>query len=260
MRIVAWNCAGALHRKIDALMALRPDLAVILEAAERGRLIAQAPELAKASLVWVGKNPSKGLLLAGFGTTLLEFDHHRHDDSLHWMAPVTVSGLPGLDQRVHLLGVWSQNASEGKRQKDNPGYLLQALRRYHKFLRSAPAVVAGDFNNNVLWDKPGWKMNHANEIRALASLGLVSAYHVSRGVEAGNEPQPTLYWRRRKTDGYHIDYVFIPEEWSRCSFELTVGGYEDWVTSRLSDHVPLVLEIEPPHRAARPMGYSAASW
>ena len=38
MRLVVWNCAMALHRKIDALMALRPDLAVIPEAAEPGRL------------------------------------------------------------------------------------------------------------------------------------------------------------------------------------------------------------------------------
>ena len=245
MRIVAWNCAGALHCKIDALMALRPDLAVISEAAEPERLVAKAPALDKASLEWVGQNPNKGLLLAGFGTTVLEFDHDRHDDRLHWIAPVAVSGLPGLDQPVHLLGVWSQNASEGKTRKGDPGYLLQALGRYHGFLRSAPAVVAGDFNNNVRWDKSGWKMNHANEIHALANLGLVSAYHVSRGVEAGNEPEPTLYWLRQAADPYHIDYVFIPEEWSKRSFDLTVGRYEDWVNTRLSDHVPLVLEITP---------------
>ena len=89
-------------------------------------------------------------------------------------------------------------------------------------------------------------MNHANEIRALARLGLVSAYHVSRGVEAGNELEPTFYWRRRAVDGYHIDYVFMPEEWSACAFDLTVGPYEEWIGPGLSDHVPLVLEIEPP--------------
>ena len=161
------------------------------------------------------------------------------------MAPVAVSGLPGVGRPVHLLGVWAQNASEGSLRKDNPGFLQRALRRYRNFLRSAPAIVAGDFNNNVVWDRPGWQMNHANEIRALARLGLVSAYHVSRGVEAGEEPEPTLYWRDRTIDGptYHIDYVFMPEEWSQRSFELSVGRYRDWVHPRLSDHVPLVLDI-----------------
>lgn len=31
MRLVAWNCAMALHRKLPALLALAPDLAVISE-------------------------------------------------------------------------------------------------------------------------------------------------------------------------------------------------------------------------------------
>ena len=178
MRIIAWNCAMALHRKIDALMAVRSDLAVIAEAAEPGRLLDRVPALAEASLVWVGRNPNKGLLVAGFGTTRLEFHPHRHDGRLHWIAPVAVSGLPGVDAPVHLLGVWAQNASEGNLRKDNLGFLQRALRRYRRFLRSAPVVVAGNINNHVQWDRPGWWMNHANEIRALARLGLVSAYYV----------------------------------------------------------------------------------
>ncbi len=38
MRLVAWNCAMALHRKFEALLRLRPDVAVIAECAEPGRL------------------------------------------------------------------------------------------------------------------------------------------------------------------------------------------------------------------------------
>ena len=88
---------------------------------------------------------------------------------------------------------------------------------------------------------------------SVARLGLVSAYHVSRGVEAGNEPEPTFYWRRRAVDGYHIDYVFMPEDWSTHAFDVAVGTYEDWVGSGLSDHVPLVLEMARP----RPLGDGA---
>ena len=53
-------------------MALRPDVAVISEAAKPKLLVARAPELADAFLVWVGKYPNQGLLLAGFGTTVLD--------------------------------------------------------------------------------------------------------------------------------------------------------------------------------------------
>ena len=227
-------------------MTLRPDVAVISEVAKPELLVARAPELADASLVWVGKYPNQGLLVAGFGTTVLEFDGHLYDDCLHWIAPVSVSGLPGLDEPIHLLGVCAQNASGGNRRKGNPGPLRQALRRYDGFLRSSPAVVAGDFNNHVRWDKPGWPINHINAVRDLERLGMVSAYHAARGVEAGNEPEPTYFQYRRATGGYHIDYVFMPEEWANRAFTLMVGRYQDWIEPRLSDHVPLVLEITTP--------------
>lgn len=97
----------ALHRKIDALMALRQALAVISEAAEMGRLLDRVPALVESSVVWVGRNPRKGLLLAGFEVTRLEFSRHRHDGRLHWMPPVAVNGLPDLDRPDHLRGVWA---------------------------------------------------------------------------------------------------------------------------------------------------------
>ena len=63
---------------------------------------------------------------------------------------------------------------------------------------------------------------------------------------AGDELEPTFYWRRRAVDGYHIDYVFMPEWWMNATFCLSVGRYRDWVGPGLSDHVPLVLELTPP--------------
>jgi exodeoxyribonuclease-3 len=247
MRLVAWNCAMALHRKLDALTRLRPDVAVISEAAEPARLIAREPAFADASMIWIGSKPNKGLLIAGFGGVRVEMSRHRYDPRLHWMAPVSVHGLPGMTEPLRLLGVWAQNANEGNRQKANPGYLQDALRRYRRFLSGGPAVVAGDFNNHVLWDKPGWRMNHANEIAALSRLGLTSAYHAARGIAAGDETDPTLYWRDRTRDGpaYHIDYIFMRRDWAAMPFRLDVGGFDDWVGPGLSDHVPLTLDIDP---------------
>ena len=162
MRIVAWNCAMALHRKVDALMGLRPDLAIVSEAAEPRRLVARAPSLAEASLVWVGKNPNKGLLVAGFGTTRPAFSRHRHDRRLHWMAPVAVSGLPGVGGPVHLLGVWAQNATEGNLRKDNPGFLQRALRRCCR-------------------RRPGWCVSRGSQICLLRGTSWPGPGLVSRG-------------------------------------------------------------------------------
>ena len=52
----------------------------------------------------------------------------------------------------------------------------------------------------------------------------------------------------RESGGFLADtnYVFMPEEWANRAFTLMVGRYQDWIEPRLSDHVPLVLEITTP--------------
>ena len=122
---------------------------------------------------------------------------------------------------------------------------MTALTRYREFFAEAPTVVAGDFNNNVYWDKPGWAMNQAGCVARLEALGLVSAYHWARGEAQGAERRPTHYWRDRKQDGptYHIDYIFIPRAWTGALQHLRVGRFQPWCGSGLSDHVPLAAEI-----------------
>ncbi|NNF80092.1 MAG: hypothetical protein HKN05_18885 [Rhizobiales bacterium] len=85
------------------------------------------------------------------------------------------------------------------------------------------------------------------KVAILEKLGLVSAYHAYTGETNGEETLPTHYWRDRKKDGptYHIDYIFMPENWLSSIKEFQVGAFEDWCGARLSDHVPLVLDVDP---------------
>jgi len=55
-----------------------------------------------------------------------------------------------------------------------------------------------------------------------------------------------VYWRDRTINGprYHIDYYFIPDEWIKSILNVTVGDFEDWVGRGLSDHVPLIVDID----------------
>ncbi len=239
MRLVAWNCNMALDRKLAALRQLRPDVAVISECACPERLL---PTLGRGGrgleLVWVGRNPHKGLAVLGFRghrVSLLP----EHDPALAFIAPVRVEGPASFN----LLAVWAQNASAGLTRKAEPGPLNLALARYRDFLAAGPAAVAGDFNNNVFWDKPGWAMNHAGTVTRLEALGLVSAYHAARGEAQGAERRPTHYWRDRKKDGptYHIDYIFVPRGWALRG--LRVGNFAAGCGAGLSDHVPLVADI-----------------
>jgi exodeoxyribonuclease-3 len=242
MRLVAWNCNMALHRKFEALRRLEPDIAVICECAEPVRLLARG-ELKGLSgdPVWIGRNPHKGLAIFafnGYAVRLLEGFHA----TLRYIAPVRVTG----PSECNLLAAWAQNASAGMTRKLQSGPLRRALTKYKSFLHGQPAIVAGDLNNNVIWHRPGWRMNHGTAVAILESYGLVSAYHALRGEAQGRESAPTLYWRDRSKDGptYHIDYVFLPERWLRHVREFTIGSFEDWCGSGLSDHVPVVVDID----------------
>jgi exodeoxyribonuclease III len=163
--------------------------------------------------------------------------------SLRYIAPVHVDG----PTQCNLLAVWAQNASAGGIRKHQLGPLRRGLSRYRSFLGERPAVIAGDLNSNTIWDKPGWHINHSTKVRILEeSFGLVSAYHTIRGEAHGQESEPTLYWRDRTKDGptYHIDYVFLPTAWIGKVSHLSIGAFETWCGAGLSDHVPVIVDVD----------------
>jgi endonuclease/exonuclease/phosphatase (EEP) superfamily protein YafD len=241
MRLVAWNCNMALHRKCDALLSLDPDVAVISECAEPERLrrLSKSDWL-DAEPVWIGRSETKGLAVLGFNGYRVRLATARPPE-LRYVAPVRVRGPTDFN----LLAVWAQNASAGVTRKHQHGPLRRALRRYRAFLSDGPTVIAGDFNSNSIWDRPGWRNNHSALVERLRAMGLVSAYHAVTGEAQGRETTPTLYWRDRRRDGptYHIDYIFVPEVWRASLREVSVGGFEDWCGSGLSDHVPVVIDV-----------------
>lgn len=242
MRLVAWNCAMALHRKADALLALEPDVAVVSECADPAILRARgAPAvLLDTAPIWIGDNPNKGLAVFTFNGFSARLDG-AYLPYLRYIAPVHIEG----PMRFRLLAAWAQNASAGTNRKHQLGPLRRSLGKYREFLDAHDVVVAGDLNNNVIWDRPGWRVNHVKVAEALAAMGLHSAYHAITGERPGAETAPTHYWRDRRKDGptYHIDYIFAPGGWLDRVRHFSVGSFEDWCGNGLSDHVPLVLEV-----------------
>lgn len=243
MRLVAWNCNMALHRKYEALLSLRPDVAVISECATPERLVRlSAEDWIEEDPVWIGRHEAKGLAVLTFNgyRARLSSDYW---PNLRDIAPVHVDG----QLNFNLLAVWAQNASGGITRKHQLGPLRRGLARYRRFLAEGPAVVAGDFNNNAIWDRPGWRMNHKASVEIFATMDLVSAYHEIRREPHGEEVEPTIYWRDRKRDGptYHIDYIFLPASWICDVSDFSVGSFDGWCSAGLSDHVPLVVEVTP---------------
>ncbi|MBI3514841.1 MAG: endonuclease/exonuclease/phosphatase family protein [Proteobacteria bacterium] len=242
MRLVAWNCNMALHRKLAALRRLEPDIAVVSECAAPARLaLLGALAGCSSAPVWVGDNPHKGLAVLAFNGYAVRLAAP-FQPTLRHIAPVHVSG----PAEFNLLAVWAQNASDGGIRKHRLGPLRRALTKYARFLGERPAIVAGDLNNNVIWHRPGWRINHGTTVAILERHGLVSAYHALRGEAQGAETVPTLYWRDRTRDGptYHIDYIFLPQPWLARVRAFSIGTFDDWCGRGLSDHVPVVVELD----------------
>ncbi|HEX8844825.1 MAG TPA: hypothetical protein VF791_09295 [Pyrinomonadaceae bacterium] len=235
MRIVIWNCHMGLAKKYRQLLSLKPDLAVIPECAEPSVVQAKADEFVPTSAVWIGENVNKGLAVFSFSSFKLKL-HKAYAPEFRWIAPIEVVG----DYNFNLLAVWaffSTNRPKGYR-----GVVLEALEHYKRFLKSKESVFAGDFNNNVIWDKPRRDYNHSIVTETLRTeFAVESAYHVFNSEPEGAETFPTLYWLWRKENPYHIDYCYIPTSWIRQVTDVRVGSYEDW--RAYSDHVPVVIDV-----------------
>lgn len=230
----------AFHRKLDALMSLHPDVAVISECANPEAFKKKVALPSDAQVVWIGENPNKGLAVIGFNGFEVSL-HTSFEPQIKFIAPVCVRGELTFD----LLAVWAKNTKEEGWSAREKAPFLKAIDKYRQLLQGSNSIVAGDFNNHVRWDKPNHINNHANAIAELEVLGLTSAYHADRAVPHGQESEPTIFWRDRTKNGpsYHIDYVFVPNKWVKSMSEMSVGSYEDWCATKLSDHVPLVVEI-----------------
>lgn len=221
MRIVSWNCAMSFAKKRHLIEALKPDIAILAETAERHIAETEAPFKS-----WVGSNPHKGLGVIGFANR--SYMLHETDALLPWHIPFTVDGL-------NIIGLW---AHARDKELKYVRVTHEIVKRHADFLTSAPSLITGDFNSNTLWDREHPGRNHSMLVQRLEGLGLQSVYHRANGDAHGAETTKTYFHTKKLHFGHHIDYAFLSES---CSGSLAIGNHADWLM--YSDHMPLILDI-----------------
>jgi hypothetical protein len=225
------------ERKLAALHALKPDIAVVSEVACPEKLHSQLPALEGFPIVWVGNKPNKGLAVVSFTGSSLQLDAS-YRPSNQFVAPVHVNGAKSF----RLLATWDNNDRiEGLNRR--PGPLFRCLEDSAEFCSSGDLVVAGDFNNNPRWDKSGGPNNMSVLVQELARRELVSLYHHGTGEAFGSELRGTYWHYRRSVMPYHIDYLFVPTAWLKDLVSFQLGDYDAWCATGLSDHAPLSAEF-----------------
>lgn len=170
MRFVVWNFNMTLHRRLDALASLRPDVAVICECADPKIVRKKSKGGLPDSVGWVGEKKNKGIAVIGMGPWRVRLDE-AYDSSIRHVVPVHVGGpLP-----FRLLAVWAFHRS-GDYDEVGRGPLARRLARYARFCHHPALFVAGDFNNNAIWYNPkNLAHSHAADVAELETRGVFSS-------------------------------------------------------------------------------------
>jgi exonuclease III len=236
LRIVSWNCNMALRHKFDALLSLRPDVAIIQECAEPARAADGRWRPLCHDADWIGFNAQKGLGIFTFGDLSIR-RHQTFSEAFSLYLPVEIHG----SCRFNLLGVWVADARKIPPAATNDP--MAAISFYRPFLTAAPAVVAGDFNRLPQQMSARSKaLPSTSVVELLARAGLENADTVMSDVSGQDALRRTHYHQRHFSRGFVVDYIFVPAAEPARLTAFEVGDPHDWL--RWSDHVPLVAEFD----------------
>ena len=233
MKIISWNCNMAFRKKVDSLMELKPDIAVIQECESDNKI--NHKDIHQS--LWIGKNVNKGVGIFSFNPDLnielIDFDYENN----HWFVPFSIN----KDKIV--TAVWAMNHRDNEiKNKIQPTYRTLTD---NTVIIDKSQIVLGDFNNNTIWDEKG-KKKYSNGIFAdiidvFRKSNFSSLYHSQTDEEFGKELNPTHIWRKSLKTTYHIDYCFMQNSLLNDS-RLDIKNGNKWL--EISDHYPLVINTK----------------
>lgn len=231
MRIVSWNCNGALRKKLPALRQLDADLCIVQECEDPARCPSHEYQAWAQNYLWAGANKNRGLGI--FAKSGIKLEAVPLDTApLELFLPCKVNGS------ISLLATWTREANSPT--FGYIGQLWKFLQKHENFLNTELAALIGDLNSNACWDVWDRWWNHSDVVHQLSGIGLHSLYHHAHNEAQGAESKPTFYMYRNTAKPYHIDYAFLSAKLlhgAKCE----IGSPVTWL--EFSDHMPLVLNI-----------------
>lgn len=226
----------AFRKKADLILAHRPDILIVPECEHPDKLKFNFDTPLPQDIIWYGANPHKGLGVFSYSKHKLKL-LDIHNPEFKNVLPLAVTGGQ-FD--FTLFAVWANNP------QDRDGHYItqvwKAIHYYESLLLDRKTILIGDFNSNVIWDRPRREGNHSTVVQKLEAKGIFSAYHKFHGQIQGQEQHPTLYMYRHLDKPYHIDYCFASADFIDKITNVEVGNYDDW--TQHSDHKPLSVTFD----------------
>jgi exodeoxyribonuclease-3 len=233
MRIISWNCRGAYHKKIDKIIELDPDIAVIQECENLEKLRVSSQEKIPLKSYWFGgfyKPRGVGV----FFYKDYEILSTEYDTSIEFIIPMKIRN----NQDFYLFAVWAMAPKDKKR-----SYTYQierALERYKAILKNNDSILIGDYNSPHI-EKPN-ELTGVRVVELFKKLGIFSAYHEFHKKEYGEHNHPTFYCNKKRDFPHMLDYCFASKSTINNICKVDVGRFEDWI--KYSDHCPLIIDIK----------------
>ncbi len=231
MKIITWNCSGALRNKYENLSIFSADIYVIQECEDPSRANNKAYSQWRQNYLWIGDNKNKGVGIFAkddIDLTPLDWSNQYKDHKVKYFLPCKIN------QEFILLAVWAHH-------NNSPtfGYIGQFWKylQVNKF-RLENIIILGDLNSNKIWDKWDRWWNHSNVTEQLSQIGIESLYHHFHQEFQGEETRPTFFLQRNQKKTYHIDYVFASNNLKESLEKIEIGKVEKWLT--ISDHLPII--------------------
>ena len=170
MRLVSWNCNGALRKKYHHLDQIRAEIYIIQECENPATSNDHDYQSWSENYLWTGTSKNKGIGVFARGDVMLNL----LDWSNNYQGHEVRNFLPcRVNDSFDLLAVWLH-------QNNSPtfGYIGQ-LWKYLQTNKSkmVNTVLVGDLNSNARWDVWDRWWNHSDVVRELHEIGIVSLYH-----------------------------------------------------------------------------------
>ena len=227
MRVITWNCNLKFKEKFGLVNSYDPDICFIQECEKLN-----SDFFPNYKYFWTGRNENKGLGVLTKKSDFFVDESHNKD---------LINFLPIASDNLKLLGVWSFNHRANKFGDGVSGKTIDAINFYKNWFgdNSEKCIVAGDFNNSIIWDKKNNNNNFNNINDHFVGLGFESNYHKLKGEVFGKESSATFFHTKKELKKYHIDYIYSK---NLSPLELKVGSYSEWIS--YSDHSPLIVELD----------------
>ena len=234
MKIVTWNCNGALRKKFHVLEIFDADIYVIQECEDPSKTKDKKFIEWADRYLWKGDSKNKGIgvfVKKNLRLERLDWSDRYEDKSVKYFLPCRINN------DFNLLAIWTH-----RNNSPTTGYIGQLWKylkiNQHLFNKS---LLVGDFNSNKLWNKKRRIGNHTDVVNELLKIEIRSFYHEFYNEKQGEETRPTFFLHRKKEKSYHIDYIFGSQEFEKALQNFEIGEVDYWL--EWSDHLPLICNF-----------------